>query len=233
LAVFILIMKNNRTTSEKSSKKLGIIEEKGIGADGSLESSLQEEEGPRSNSNTTTIITSPSTTRPTTSTTSEKSSKLGIIEEKGIGADGSPRRTTTTTTTTITTTTSEKSSKKEPELVIIEEKGNGANGSLESSLQEEEGPRRAVNNAFGTLAQDLSMFIRVASSAVANGEIPLPVADNKSSPCLQLLQELARMLLVVIFIALQRVFMNCVEVSVSIGELPTTTTTTTTTTTLN
>jgi hypothetical protein len=195
-------------SSEKSSKKeleLG-IEEKGVSADGSLR---------RTTTTSTNITNNNNKTNTSYSTSSEKSSKKEpevSIEEKGVSADGSLRSPTTISNST----NNNKGSKKELELGNIEEKGVGTDGSLDSSTQEDEGPCRAVNNALDTLDRELSMCTRVADP---NGQIPLSVADQKSSSCLQLLQELARMLLAVVVIALQRVFMNYLEVSVRIGEL--------------
>ena len=57
-----------------------------------------------------------------------------------------------------------------------------------------------------------------AAPSTINSAIALPVADEKSSPRPQLMHELAYLLLVVLAAALRRVLMNCVEVSVSIGE---------------
>ena len=164
----------------------------------------------------TSLSTSNNKSGPSSEKSSKKELELGI-EEKGVSADGSLRSPTTISNST----NNNKGSKKELELGNIEEKGVGTDGSLDSSTQEDEGPCRAVNNALGTPDLELSMCIRVASSAAAdpNGQIPLPVADQKSSSCLQLLHELARMLLAVVVIALQRVFMNYLEVSVRIGEL--------------
>ena len=146
---------------------------------------------------------------------------------EGVGAEGSPRSPTAISNITNNNktnnshrTSSEKSSSDELEQGIIEEKGIGAEGSLESSMREEEGSCCTSSNvAFGTLARELSMRTRVASSAAdPNGHIPLPVADEKSSSRPQLMHELAYLLLVVLAAALRRVLMNCVEVSVSIGE---------------